>query len=330
MQIRDLGEFPFLRRLRERLPVDARLTLGVGDDCAAVNLPGTSLLTTDALVENVHFRREWTSFSTLGAKAFAVNASDIIAMGGEPSFVLLSVSIPQEDSVEDLESFFDGFLAAATERNVALIGGNMSAAPCFMLSVTLLGHAPHGIVTRSGAELGDDLYVTGTLGDAALGLRLFQNGQSDGQFDVFAQQVKDRFLCPTIRYEVSQELASHSLPTAMLDVSDGLLQDLGHMCEESHTGAIVEAARLPLSEGYSSILSPDAWDLALTGGEDYELLFSAPVADRSLLQTLAQTCQCAITRIGTIALEGEGITVLDAAGQPYTPAHAGHDHFRRS
>ena len=94
MQIRDLGEFPFLRRLRERLPVDARLTLGVGDDCAAVNLPGTSLLTTDALVENVHFRREWTSFSTLGAKAFAVNASDIIAMGGEPSFVLLSVSIP--------------------------------------------------------------------------------------------------------------------------------------------------------------------------------------------------------------------------------------------
>ena len=251
-------------------------------------------------------------------------------MGGAPSFVLLSVSIPQEDSVEDLESFFDGFLAAASERNVALIGGNMSAAPCLMLSVTLLGHAQYGIVPRSGAHIGDDLYVTGTLGDAALGLRLFQNGHSDGQSDVFAQQVKDRFLCPTIRYEVSQELASQNLPTAMLDVSDGLLQDLGHMCEESRTGAVVEATRLPLSEGYTSILGPDAWDLALTGGEDYELLFTAPVAHRTLLRTLAQTCQCPITRIGTIAPEGAGITVLDAAGQPYTPAHAGHDHFRRS
>ena len=326
MQIRDLGEFPFLRRLRDRLPVDLRVTLGVGDDCAAVNLPGTSLLTTDVLVENVHFRREWTSFSDLGSKAFAVNASDIIAMGGEPSFVLLSVSIPQEDTVEDLESFFDGFLAAATEHNVALIGGNMSAAPCLMLSVTLLGHAPYGIVTRSGAQLGDDIYVTGTLGDAALGRQLFQNGQSD----VFAQQVKDRFLCPTVRYEVSRALASHSLPTAMLDVSDGLLQDLGHLCEESHTGAVVEAARLPLSEGYSAILGPDVWDLALTGGEDYELLFSAPAAHRTLLQTLAHTCECPITRIGTIVSEAEGISVLDAAGQPYTPAHAGHDHFRRS
>ncbi len=326
MQIRDLGEFPFLRRLRDRLAIDPRVTLGIGDDCAVVNLPGTSLLTTDALVENVHFRREWTSFSTLGAKAFAVNASDIIAMGGEPSFVLLSVSIPQEDRVEDLEHFFDGFLAATTERNVALIGGNMSAAPCLMLSVTLLGHAPHGIVTRSGARRGDDLYVTGTLGDAALGLQLFQ----DGQLDPIAQQVQARFLCPTVRYEVSQALASKSVPTAMLDVSDGLLQDLGHMCEESHTGAVVEAARLPLSEGYSTILGPDAWDLALTGGEDYELLFSAPVAHRTLLQTLAQTCQCPVTRIGTVVPEREGISVLDAAGQAYTPTRAGHDHFRRS
>lgn len=326
MQIRDLGEFPFLRRLRDRLPIDPRVILGVGDDCAAINLPGTSLLTTDTLVENVHFQRKWTSFSRLGAKAFAVNASDIIAMGGVPNFVLLSVSIPPEDTVEDLESFFDGFLAATAERNVALIGGNMSAAPCLMVSVTLLGHVPHGIVTRSGAQPGDDLYVTGTLGDAALGLQLFQNGQSD----TLAQQVQARFLCPTVRYEVSLTLASKNVPTAMLDVSDGLLQDLGHMCEESHTGAVIEAARLPLSEGYVAILGPDVWDLALTGGEDYELLFSAPVAHRPLLQTVTQTCQCPVTRIGTIVPEAEGITVLDAAGRAYLPTHTGHDHFRQS
>ena len=104
----------------------------------------------------------------------------------------------------------------------------------------------------------------------------------------------------------------------------------GHMCEESHTGAVIEAARVPLSEGYVAILGPDVWDLALTGGEDYELLFSAPVAHRPLLQTVAQTCQCLVTRIGTVVPEAEGISVLDAAGQAYTPTRTGHDHFRRS
>ncbi len=326
MQIRDLGEFPFLRRLRGRLSVDPRVTLGVGDDCAALSLSGTLLLTTDALVENVHFRREWTSFASLGAKAFAVNASDIIAMGGEPTFALLSISVPQEEQVEDLDAFFDGFLAAAEERQVALVGGNMSAGPCLTVSVTLLGHASHGIVTRSGARVGDDVYVTGTLGDAALGLRLFQEGRDDA----LSQPPKARFVCPRPRFEVAQEITARGLVTAMLDVSDGLLQDLDHLCEESHVGMRIEVSQLPVSEAYRGLLGPQAWELALTGGEDYELLFCAPAAQRTVMRAVAETCQCAVTRIGKIVPERDGRQVIDAAGKPYTPTRGGHDHFRRA
>ncbi len=195
MKLRDLGEFPFLRRLRDRVPADPRVFLGLGDDCAVLSLPGMTLLTTDAMIEGVHFRREWTSFSTLGEKAFAVNASDIAAMGGEPTFALLSLGVPQQCEVEDLDAFFNGFVRAAEACGTALIGGNMSAAPCLMLSVTLLGQAPHGVITRSGAQVGDDLYVTGTLGDAALGLRLLQE-ERDGPA---AQAVKARFLCPSYK-----------------------------------------------------------------------------------------------------------------------------------
>ena len=325
-QVRDVGEFPLIRRLRGRLPNDARVTLGVGDDCAALKLPGTSLFTTDTLVENVHFRREWTSFEMLGKKAFAVNASDIIAMGGEPSFALLSMCIPPTDAVEDLDSFFDGFLAAASEQNVALIGGNMSAAPVLMISVTLIGHAPHGIIIRSGAQVGDDVYVSGTLGDAALGIKLFQEGRNDAS----AEAVKARFLCPTIRYALARAIAAKQLVSAMLDVSDGLLQDLGHMCEESQCGAMIDAPTLPLSEGYCAILGAEDWDSALTGGENYELLFAASAEHREALQAVSEQSGCPITRIGSIVPNEEGIQVRDAHGRSYTPARTGHDHFRQS
>lgn len=324
-QIRDLGEFPFIQRLRSRLTDDPRVTLGVGDDCAALTLPGTSLLTTDTLVENIHFRRAWTSFETLGRKAFAVNASDITAMGGEPNFALLSMCIPPTDAVEDLDNFFDGFLTAASEHNVALIGGNMSAAPVLMISVTMIGHAPHGIITRSGAQVGDEVYVSGTLGDAALGIKLFQEGRKDE----IAEAVKARFLCPTIRYALASALASKQLVSAMLDVSDGLLQDLRHMCEESRCGARIDAPTLPLSEGYQTILGPEEWDSALTGGEDYELLFAAPVEHREALQAVAKQSGCRVTRIGFLVPNKEGLLVRDAQGRPYTPTRAGHDHFRQ-
>jgi len=325
MKLRDLGEFPFLHRLRERLPMDHRVLLGVGDDCAAVALPGTTVITTDAMIEEVHFRREWTTLATLGEKAFAINASDVIAMGGEPTFALLSLGVPQDTEVEDLDAFFDGFLRAAKACGATLIGGNMSAAPCFMISVTLLGKTSHGVITRAGAKVGDDVYVTGNLGDAALGLRMLQEGRIDSSIE----HVKERFLCPTIRFSVSRELVAQHLVHAMIDVSDGLLQDLGHLCEAGHVGAVVDAPALPMSLAYQTVLGKNHWETALTGGEDYELLFSVAQEQRKTIAQLAQTNHCLITRIGQIVPRSEGLTVRGQDGSLLTPARSGFDHFRQ-
>ena len=325
MKLRDLGEFPFLRRLQERLPSDSRVLLGVGDDCAALTLPGTTVITTDAMIEGVHFRRQWTSLATLGEKAFAINASDIAAMGGEPTFALLSLGVPQETEVEDLEAFFDGFLRAARECGTALIGGNMSAAPCLMISVTLLGQTSHGVITRSGASVGDAVYVTGTLGDAALGLRMLQEGRSDSS----AAKVKARFLCPTIRFSVSRGLAEHQLAHAMIDVSDGLLQDLGHLCAASHVGAAIDALALPLSTAYRALVGERLWETALGGGEDYELLFCTAGQHREAIAQLAQASGCLITCIGRIVPESEGLSVRGRDGAPLRLTHPGFDHFRQ-
>ena len=333
MKIWDLGEFSFLRRLRERLPQashDPRIQLGIGDDCAALSLSGTTLLTTDAMIAGVHFRCEWTPFFVLGQKAFAVNASDVAAMGGEPTFALLSLGVPQDHAVEDLDAFFDGFLDAAQEMQTTLIGGNMSAAPVFMISVSLLGQTPHGSIARSGAHVEDDVYVTGTLGDAALGLRILTGELAGDAESAAGQQLKQRFLCPTARVTVGKELAAQHLATAMIDVSDGLLQDLGHLCEASQVGAVVEAQTLPLSDGYRTLLGAQDWALALAGGEDYELLFSAPAAARSRIQAVADQSGCAITRIGSLVPQADGVTVRLPDGPRAASEFTGFNHFAQS
>lgn len=333
MKIRDLGEFPFLRRLRERLPHaihDPRIQLGIGDDCAALSLPGFTVLTTDAMIAGVHFQCEWTPFFVLGQKAFAVNASDVAAMGGEPAFALLSLGVPQDAAVEDLDAFFDGFLDAAQKMRTTLIGGNMSAAPVFMISVSLLGQTPYGLIARAGACVEDEVYVTGTLGDAALGLRLLTNELTGDAESAAAQHLKQRFLCPTARVAVGKELAAQRLATAMIDVSDGLLQDLGHLCEASQVGAVVEAQTIPLSEGYRALLGTQDWVLALAGGEDYELLFSAPVTARPRIRAIADKSACTITRIGSLVPQADGVTVVLPDGPRAASEFTGFNHFAQS
>ena len=333
MKIRDLGEFLFLRRLRERLPHaphDPRIQLGVGDDCAALSLPGLTVLTTDAMIAGVHFQCEWAPFFVLGKKAFAVNASDVAAMGGEPAFALLSLGVPQDTAVADLDAFFDGFLEAAQQMRTTLIGGNMSAAPVFMISVSLLGQTPHGPISRSGARVEDEVYVTGTLGDAALGLRLLTGELTGDSASMAVQHLKQGFLCPTARVTVGKELAAQHLATAMIDVSDGLLQDLGHLCEASQVGAVVEAQKVPLSESYRTFLGAQDWALALAGGEDYELLFSAPVTARPRIREIADKSACAITRIGSLVPQAGGVTVKLPDGPRAASEFTGFNHFAQS
>lgn len=329
MTIRDVGEFAFLRRLRARLPDAchaAQVRLDVGDDCAALALPGTTVLTTDALIEGVHFRPGWAPFDVLGRKAFAVNASDVAAMGGTPTFALSSLGVPPDTPVEALDALFDGFIAAAGEQRASLVGGNLSMAPQLTIAVTLLGRVASGLITRAGAQAGDDLYVSGTVGDAALGLRLLADGTGSDTNSTAVHGLTKRFLLPTARVSVGCALANRRLATAMIDVSDGLLQDLGHLCEASRVGALVEADRLPLSDAYRTVAGSDCTP-ALTGGEDYELLFSAPRAARPALQNMAGVHGCALTRIGRVQPQDDGVGVALPDGVHPAAEFSGFDHF---
>lgn len=292
---------------------------GLGDDAAVLRLRSPTLITVDVLVENVHFRRGWGTARQLGYKAFAVNASDIAAMGGQATHALIDLRAPASTPVRFLDDLYRGFRYAARREGAVLVGGNTSRAVTVSVGVTLLGWAPHGCLTRDRCRVGHDLYVTGTLGLAALGLRALR---AHGP-----REAVRRFLVPPLRGALARALARTGLCGGMIDVSDGCLQDLGHLCAASGVGAEVEVARLPLSPVYRRVCGRSP-RVALGGGEDYELLFSARPALASRLGALARRHRCPISRIGRIVAAERGIRLLDGRGHSRSAAPLGHDHFR--
>lgn len=276
-------------------------------------------MTTDVLVEGVHFRRTWGSPRQLGRKAFTVNASDIAAMGGVPVHAIVDLRAPGTVPVGFLDEVYVGLSGAAARHGASLIGGNTSRSNRLSLGVTLLGRAPYGYVTRAGCRPGDDLYVTGTLGLAALGLRRLRAGERDGP-------AIRRFLAPPSRVAIGCALARTGLVGGMIDVSDGLLQDLGHLCAASRTGAEIEQTRLPFPPGYRAARGTDL-RVVLRGGEDYELLFSARPEFGRRVASLRSRHHCPITRIGRIVAARDGIRVLDRRGVA-RPVAGGFDHYR--
>ena len=300
MNLKEIGEFGFIDRIAARTTSGSGVVLGIGDDAAAiVSDPGLqTLITADMLVEGVHFDLSFTTPSELGRKSLAVNLSDIAAMGGKPRFALLSLAVPPGLSLEFLDAFMEGFISRAERYGVALIGGDTCASRAgFVVSVTLLGEQrPDRVIRRSGARPGDRVYVTGTLGDAALGLELLRRGERDGA-------AVNRHLDPLPRTEAGLALAEAGVPTAMIDVSDGLLADLGHILRQSGCGATLALDRLPLSAEYLDRIggmSQDRFALALSGGEDYELLFTAPAEREMELLELFAPLALAVTPIGEI------------------------------
>lgn len=317
---RPLGEHALLARLLPALPAAGRgVLLGPGDDCAVVAPGGRALLfTIDALVEGVHFRHGWLTLAELGRKAFAVNASDIAAMGGVPRWCVLQIATPPRTAAADVTAISRAIAAAAVRVGAALVGGNLSRARELSVTLALIGDAPPRPLTRAGARPGEALYVTGRLGDAALGLRLLRR-----QRDASGPAVR-RFRAPTPRLAAGAILARRRLASAMIDVSDGLLQDLGHLCAASGVGARLELARIPCS---AAVRRTDL-TLALHGGEDYELLFSVPPRREAALARAAAGFGCAVSRIGECR-PGRGVHVVDARGRERPIAGAGFDHFGR-
>lgn len=326
MKLAQLGEFGLIERIRAAAPA-GRLRLGIGDDCAAQALgPGELLLTTtDLLVEGVHFRREWTDLRRLGRKSVSVNVSDIAAMGGEPRALYLALALPPDLTLEEVDAFTSGVLEAAGEYGAVLAGGDTCRSPGpLLISVTAEGAVPEGeMIRRSGARPGDALYVSGTLGDSALALRHLLAGEEP------PPPLAARHHDPAARVRLGRSLAAAGIASAMIDLSDGLLADLGHILTASGTGAEVEVRALPLSPEFRNALAadPDLLDLALSGGEDYELLFTVPSGVERHLGDAAGEAGIQVTRIGKIVHSGAGCTVRDADGGIRAGTRRGFNHF---
>jgi thiamine-monophosphate kinase len=324
MKMSQAGELSLLEILRKRFGKKSRGALvGIGDDAAVIRAGKNILLTTDMMVEGVHFDLSWTTPFQLGFKLVSVNISDIFAMGGIPHYVLLNFSVHRNSTREFFDQFFDGIEKALKTYGVSLIGGDISSADRIMLSLTAVGTGEK-ILKRKGARVGDRIYVTGTLGDSACGLAMLKKMQRTIDFtkrgrkglpvpwDVAAPLLR-RHLMPLAR----NPKRISGTATAMIDISDGLLIDLSRLCRESGVGARIRAMDMPVSKEMkmtSACLGISALDLALSGGEDYELLFTAsPKAD------VKAFCIGEITR--------SGISVVDEKGKKIKVSARGYQHF---
>ncbi|MGQ9921774.1 MAG: thiamine-phosphate kinase [Desulfobacca sp.] len=312
-------------------PAPAGVVCGIGDDTAILApQPGQDLLwTIDTLVEGVHFDLSYTSLRSLGWKALAVNLSDIAAMGGEPQYALLALGWPPSRGLNQALELARGMQEAAARYGVALIGGDTVAAPAGLtLSLTVLGQVSPGMaLRRDGAQVGDEIYVTGSLGLAAAGLEVLRHGlalPSEEQDNLTAA-----FLRPLPQLAVGRLLAGHRLATAAIDLSDGVASDLEQICLRSGVGAVLLAEALPIPWPVSEVaqrLGLDPCDLALKGGEDYQLLFTVRPENRALLLTaFVQAGLPAPSCIGSI-VAGAGIRLRRPAGEEEI-AGTGFDHF---
>jgi thiamine-monophosphate kinase len=329
---RALGELGLIAGIRRRWgAAGPGVALGIGDDAAVVAPAGQSvLLTTDTLVEDVHFRRATTGFADLGAKALAVNVSDIAAMGGEPRWALLALVLPGDTAAADVEAFLDGVGEEARRDGVAVVGGDTCASPDrIVVTVTLVGTVLGAPLTRAGARPGDAILVTGTLGASAAGLATLDAPDLPAPPDAVAA-VRRAHWRPTPRGAEGRAIRAAGVATAMIDLSDGLAKDLGHVAAESGVGATVELGALPVDRATTAVAraagaDPLIW--AVGGGEDYELLFTAPApeADRLAARVTAAT-GTPVTRIGRIEPAGAGVRYRDAAGRPRT-LPPGFQHF---
>lgn len=335
-ELERLGEFGLIARLTRLCPTTSpQVRLGVGDDAAVVRpRPNTELLvTTDVLVEGVDFDRADTPFDRLGEKALAANLSDIAAMGGRPAVFFVSLSLPSRAAVREAEALYRGLGRCARRYGVTLGGGDVSAAPCWSVAVTVLGEVARGrALTRAGARAGDVLCVTGTLGDSMAGLALLQRrGRLPrGVARSSARRLIDRHQRPVPRLVIGQRLAEQGLATAAIDLSDGLAADVRHLCEASEVGVEIDLSALPMSTAlrqYAEAVRRDPIGCALGGGEDFELLVAIPPKHLARAQRLADRA-APLTVIGRVTSARQGLRVIDATGQRRPLPVLGYEHFR--
>jgi thiamine-monophosphate kinase len=316
-------EFELIKRHFTRPAANA--VLGVGDDCALVDVTnGMDLaVSTDTMVSGTHFFPD-VNPENLGHKALAVNLSDIAAMGGMPYWAMLALTLPHVDH-DWLSAFAKGFFDLAQEYNVSLIGGDTTRGPALVMTVTIMGEVPAGAaLRRGGAKAGNDIWVSGNVGDAALAVA-HRYGRIVLDANDYHEAVM-RLYEPSPRVALGQAL--RGLATAAIDISDGLLADLTHICRLSNVGATIDLAAVPVSSiGMKHINSDEGRNAILAGGDDYELCFTAHPNSRESIEDLTDVLGIPITRIGQIK-RGKGVSLLGADGKAVKIDGRGYDHFK--
>jgi len=322
VKVSELGEFGLIQLFQRIVgsPGDD-VVVGIGDDAAVWRSNATlQVATTDALIENVHFTLGHTSWRELGWKALAVNLSDIAAMGGRPKCALVSLGLPSDTDVEGLAELYEGMVELARLFNVDIAGGDVVAAPVVMLSVSMVGTADH-IVTRAAARPHDQIAVTGLLGASAAGLHMLKKGLL---FDSTTAPLREAHVKPYPRSVEGQVLAENEVRAA-IDISDGLVGDLSKLCKASSVGARLYAHQIPIHPAVHTVFKQEALNLALSGGEDYELLFTDTM---EVVAKVKGLMPCPVTVIGEITSNEPGrVRLLDENGNEMALERKGWEHF---
>jgi thiamine-monophosphate kinase len=330
MLIKDIGEFDLIKRISTGLISTGRpVIVGIGDHSAVLQpQAGTlQLVTTDMLVENVHFRLDIAQPFQIGWKSLAVNVSDIAAMGGEPTYAFISIGLPRETTVEFVDELYSGMTKIAEIHPVDIVGGDTVSSPDLVINIALLGEVEaENLVLRSGAKAGDALVVTGDLGGSEAGLAILKHG--------LPVEGTGKHLMPAPRAREGRLLAKSGHVTSMIDISDGLASEVHHICEASGTGARLYMRNIPISHNVRRVsehIGKEPYDFALYGGEDYELLFTCQPDKVSLLaEDILKDYGTPLTIVGQIMEMSHCITIEDTSGRIVPLEPRGYDHFAPS
>lgn len=328
-----VSEREIIASIRERVGAPGAATLvGIGDDAAVFEPPGgLELLTCDAFVEGVHFRRDFATLTEIGAKCMVANVSDIAAMGGFPSRAVVALCVPEGTPARDIEDLYTGLLDAGRAHGVEVVGGDVVASrEGIVVSVALLGSADRDrVVRRSGAVVGDAILVTGQLGAAEAGLRALVAGLAG---DASVEAAKRRHLAPVPRVLEAQAILEVATPRAMIDVSDGLASDVRRIAEESDVGVALREDRIPIAQAASDVarlLGADPLELALGSGEEFELVVTVPASEaKRTAEHVLAVAGTAVTWIGEVVEKDRGCTLVASDGRVAPLPRLGYEHLR--
>ncbi|MCD6508264.1 thiamine-phosphate kinase [Candidatus Poribacteria bacterium] len=334
LKLSDIGEFSLIERISSLLSCRCDdVICGIGDDAAVLNGgDGKALLVTvDSLVENIHFTLRTHTPYQLGYKAMAVNLSDIAAMGGEPKYTLVSISARPDLKIGFIEEIYRGLERMAREAGVSIVGGDTTGSPTHLfISISVIGECPEEeVIYRSGAKIGDMVILTGTVGDSAAGLALLSGSEAPSLSQEEIEYLRMRHLMPRPRLRAARKIASLKLANAMIDVSDGVSSEVNHICQSSRVGAEIYAERIPISEAackFASDIGVSPLKLALNGGEDYELLLTAPEENVKEIRSALMELNLDISVIGRILPYDRGCTLKSGEGE-FELEQAGFTHF---